>query len=438
MLKSILTVITLSNMSFTNSHSVENKKAVVGGGAINEKERFFGKKRTNNDNSSDGRGETSGKTNFDPQRIPAHLFHALEGLQRYPNYLSRWNYDLEDADRLEAALEEQLSTVRLQKRQVIERNAAIRRIIEKTNLQKDGGGGKDEEFDIFQGPSTWKQVQKYVLHLRAYNAIFGSRQFQQQQDSAKSTIPTVKEVLEGNVMVKLDLHNLSEWLDEELFDVYSFPLLSKSFSVKVKKALKAIIDESKLCDDELIEGFGKRPVDLDSIGMSWVNDLLFHLIIRPLAKQLFGKTEGFEDLDWRQGYVAGYSHKPSEQRGSQRQRLVPHTDDSEVTLNIGLGDEDFCGGDLAFWNLRGTPQEGECVGKFHPQIGYALLHSGRHLHEVEDITKGDRFAFIIWARSWGSNRKNICPCCWLMRRKTSEERSAKMPKHRCICSPDWN
>jgi len=99
---------------------------------------------------------------------------------------------------------------------------------------------------------------------------------------------------------------------------------------------------------------------------------------------------------------------------------------------IGMGDEDFEGGDLAFWNLRGTREEGQLVGEFHPIMGHALLHSGRHLHEVKEVTKGNRYAMIIWARSWGL-RSTTCPCCWMMRRKGSTS-----VKHRCISGPQWN
>jgi hypothetical protein len=435
MFKSILCGIAFSNLALASIHS-SSEMASIGNGAINEKERSFGKQPKTN-NLSNG-SDTSGKTNFDPQKVSSHLIHALEGLQRYPNYLSRWNYDLEDADRLEASLEEQLAKVRLQKRQVIERNAAIGRIVEKVRQGAKEANTHDDTFDIFQGPSSWEEVRKYVLHPRASEAIFGSRQFQQRTSSSNSTFPTVQEILDGKLKVELDLHNLADWVDEECFDIYSFPLLSKTFCVRVKNALKAIIDESKRTDNDMIHSFGRRPVDLDSIGISWLNNLLFHLVIRPLGRQLFGKTEGFEDLDWRQGYIAGYSHKPSEKKDVQRQGLVPHTDDSEVTLNIGLGDEDFLGGDLAFWNLRGTRDEGNFVGTFHPQIGHALLHSGRHLHEVEKVTHGDRFAFIIWARSWGSNRDKHCPCCWMMRRQTLEGQDSNLVKHRCISGPHWN
>lgn len=413
----------------------------IGGGAINEKTRWYGREMEksyprSNTNDHDHftkqqhpNGLGPGKTNFDPENVSSHLLHALAGLDRYPNYLSRWNFDLKDVDRLEQALEDQLAKVRLQKQNMISRNERLRlmrdKVMQKLNDDCDS-------FDIFQLPSSWREIKLNVLHPNASNAIFGSRQFRSAQKS--NSPPTVEEAVQGKVDIELDLHQLAEWMNEECFDVYSFPLLSKSFCQKIVKAMQCFAEESKL-DDTNLESFGRKPVDLDSIGLSWVNDLIFHLVIRPLSRHLFAATEMFEDLDWRQGYLTGYSSTPTEEKGAQRHRLVAHTDDSEVTLNVGMGNEDFEGGELMFWDLRGTQNEGRYVGEFHPKMGYALLHSGRHLHEVKQVTKGDRYAYIIWARSWKSLRQTTCPCCWLMRRQRLSNTSNN---HRCMSEPQWN
>ena len=204
-------------------------------------------------------------------------------------------------------------------------------------------------------------------------------------------------------------------------------LLRAQFCGKLTKLLRTV---ASLADsDEYTHlKIGSGNVDLDTIGLGWVNDLLFHLVLRPIARLLYGETEGFKDLDWRQGYVAGYSSKPSIATATPRQRLVPHTDDSEVTFNTCLGD-DFKGGVLEFSGLRGTEDEGEFLGEFKPRIGTALIHSGRHLHAVKEVTSGDRYAYIIWSRSWRGMRSSICPCCWLHRRQGDKA---------CICSPMWN
>ena len=109
---------------------------------------------------------------------------------------------------------------------------------------------------------------------------------------------------------------------------------------------------------------------------------------------------------------------------------MPHTDDSEVTLNVCIGDV-FEGGGLTFRGLRGTIQAGEVGGEYTPERGRALLHAGRQFHEVTDVTSGDRYALIMWTRSWGGIRSNTCPCCWLNRRQDTGPSS-------CICGERWN
>ncbi len=408
----------------------------IGGGAINEKERQYGKL----DGSSSAIVTKLGNSNFNPEEVPSHLMHALFGLDRYPNYLSRWSSNVEDIDKLEGALEQQLAKVRQQKDQLLRRNTAIHNLIEEAKQAHE-----DVDWDVLVPPDSWKEIKDHVLDPVAWKAIINSKQFSSLRDGSYrrgDTVPSVQSVLGGEVMVQLDTAHLENWLDEECFDVYSFPLLSKAFCKRLKKVTKTIVDYSQSyagrvneSESYALDGLGRRPIDMDSIGASWVNDLLFHLVIRPLSKELFQNTEKFKDLDWRQGYIAGYSNQPSEKKNAQRNRLIPHTDDSEVTLNVGFGDEDFIGGDLRFWNLRGTTEEGKHVGDFHPKMGHALLHSGRHLHEVIEVESGDRYAFIIWARSWGSTRATTCPCCWVNRR---QEGSIQKVKNRCISSAQYN
>jgi len=241
-----------------------------------------------------------------------------------------------------------------------------------------------------------------------------------------SSSPSVEDVLNGKVSLKLDPAQLEVWMEQEMFDVYSFPLLSTEFCRRVRNLIRRTVSDGEKEEFKHLN-LGRRPVDLDTVGLGWVNDLLFHLVIRPLSQLLFTETEKFQGLDWRQGYIAGYSVNPSAPAATPRQRLVSHTDDSEVTLNIGLGDE-FEGGALHFRGLRGTDEEGRLLGEFKPQLGTALLHAGRHLHEVTPVTSGDRYAFIIWARSWKSLRNTTCPCCWLNRKQGST----------CVCGPRWN
>lgn len=170
---------------------------------------------------------------------------------------------------------------------------------------------------------------------------------------------------------------------------------------------------------------GNQPINLDLIGCGWVNDLIYQLVLRPISRLLFEI-----ELDFRHGYVAGYSSKVSSEVATTRDHLVSHTDDSEVTINVCLGDDSFEGGNVRFYGLREISQERKpMIGEYEPKPGIAIVHAGRHLHEVTKVTEGDRYAYIIWARSWNQVRAISCPCCWL------NNRTQKDP---CICSPRWN
>ena len=353
-------------------------------------------------------------SHFDPSSYKSHLFHALEGLDRYPNYLQRWS--MNDVESLERALENKLEEVKVQKQQILERRRrGFDRLVQKLVDQ-------DKRWEsLLQPPDTWDDVKSSILDARAVEAIFRSSFFVPRKGSS---IPSVHDVLSGSTSVQLDVGYLEEWMDEEMFDVYSFPLFSTTFCETLKDYIRSVIQLLD-SDEEFAELRSGMTKDLDYLGLRWLNDLLFHLVVRPIARHIFKETEIQGDLDWRQGYIAAYSASPSNTK--PRQRLVPHTDDSEVTLNVCIGDV-FQGGLLAFHGLRGMDDAGHLFGEYKPQIGCALLHAGRHFHEVTEVTSGDRYAFIMWARSWSGTRAQKCPCCWLNRRTDNS----------CICGTRWN
>lgn len=381
----------------------------IGGGAINEKKRTF-------DDEAVCAEAAKGATSFDPSRR-SHLMHAIEGLDRYPNYLNRWSED--DISLLEKSLQDQLSFVKTQKQQITERREALRKLVEQV-CEKE-----PEWRDILSAPETWQEVKSNVLDARASMAIFRSRNFQISKNN--TAVPSVQDVMRGKTKIDLDAGHLETMMDEEMFDVYSFPLLAPSFCSKLQKYVQRVIRE--LEENTEFSWLTRGSIrDLDNLGLQWLNSLLLHLVVGPITEHLYKETEtGGGELDWRQGYIAAYSAEPTDTK--PRQRLVPHTDDSEVTLNVCIG-EQFNGGLLQFWGLRGTSEAGKLVGDYHPIIGRALLHSGRHLHEVTEVTSGNRFAYILWARSWSGVRAETCPCCWLNRRDNE--------KSSCVCGRKWN
>lgn len=95
--------------------------------------------------------------------------------------------------------------------------------------------------------------------------------------------------------------------------------------------------------------------------------------------------------------------------------LRPHTDDSEVTLNVSLGRPGMAGGELVLRGRRNSASAGAEEAVIAVRAGRAILHAGQHLHEVRPVTAGERYALILWGRD-GSYRARTCPCCLINRR----------------------
>ena len=199
-----------SRMSYSLTDRAADNAFTVGGGAINEKKR----------NLVQALQEQAEPMNeplrgYNPIRHRSHLWHALEGLDRYPNYLSRWSE--EDIDKLEVSLESQLEKVREQKNAILKQRRGIDSMVERL-----AQNGKWRPF--LEPPQTWDDIRDNVLDPRMNKAVFNSKQF------TTSKRPSVQEVLSGQVTVELDAHLLEELMEEELFDVYSIPLLTPEVS----------------------------------------------------------------------------------------------------------------------------------------------------------------------------------------------------------------
>jgi uncharacterized protein (UPF0305 family) len=326
----------ISTINMVDVDDQDEDRTEVGGGAVNEKKRLY----YLNDLSSprklttlDGGNVNPSSPSYNPIEYRSHLLHAIEGLNRYPNYLSRWNED--DIESLELALEERLQQVRSQKLQVQQRREEMKHILRKF-LQK-----YTEYENFVQPPQTWEEIQSTILDPRANQAIFRSKFFRRKQQQEQEDTVSVQDVVSGKVQVELDTAYLQEWMDEEFYDVYSFPLLSSTFCHKLHTFVSAVLHfmttttgsiKNEGSSVKLNRGIHK---DLDNMGMGWLNDLLFHLIVRPISAQLYKETDlAGGDLDWRQAFIASYSATPTHSK--PRQRLVPHTDDAEVSPTMVL------------------------------------------------------------------------------------------------------
>ena len=312
----------------SDNPSVDKMDNDVGGGSVNEKKRLYPSKSRKQDGSSPSSFASSlsirdsnnaGKNTlsiYNPLNYRSHLLHALEGLHRYPNYLSRWKDD--DVEALEQELQRLLQQVQEQKSKTMNQREDIKLALRDFFLEHP----EWKKFTV--PPESWDEIGE-ILDPRAAHVVFRS-----QKIGTTTEEIAVKDAIAGGVKIELDSGLLEEWIDEEMFDVYSFPLLSKTFCHKL--CLYASIVMSYL---ELSPQKSNNPVrscyrNIDNLGLSWLNDLVFNLILKPISVQLYRDTElEGGDLDWRHGFIAAYSGTPTTSK--PRQRLVQHTDDAEVS-----------------------------------------------------------------------------------------------------------
>jgi hypothetical protein len=158
-------------------------------------------------------------------------------------------------------------------------------------------------------------------------------------------------------------------------------------------------------------------VVLGELGFTAFLDDLARRWIAPIAGRLFRDFMS-DGIDAQHGYLVEYGRNADEDLGF-------HVDDSEVTLNLCLGDT-FSGAELVMLGLRcdahrQTPVlAGETVEIGHV-VGTAILHLGRHRHRVDPIRSGRRRNLIVWCRdtalrSAPPNRACTSSCGWSARR----------------------
>ena len=131
--------------------------------------------------------------------------HAIEGLDRYPNYLSRWS--LEDTNMLERGLEERLAMVKSQKKQVIQERNAVQRLVARIIKEYP------EFEDLLKPPQSWQEVKDNILDPRASKAIFKANPFLQREK------PNIQDVISGKTLIELNVGQLEHLMEEEMFDV---------------------------------------------------------------------------------------------------------------------------------------------------------------------------------------------------------------------------
>jgi hypothetical protein len=103
--------------------------------------------------------------------------------------------------------------------------------------------------------------------------------------------------------------------------------------------------------------------------------------------------------------------------GARERTLKLHVDDSDITINLCLGTEDFTGSELSFtgWQPVTWPAIAAAQRRLHrdptaadkelqgvrPRAGRALIHRGSFPHRTSPIVSGERFNWVLWFHERG-------------------------------------
>lgn len=170
--------------------------------------------------------------------------------------------------------------------------------------------------------------------------------------------------------------------------VYSFPIFTLDFCALLMEEIRHFYG-SKLP--------ARRPNSMNNYGIILneigLEPMIFDLqdaVIQPLASVLF-PMEGSE-LESHHSFTIRY-------KGGEDTHLDVHTDDSDVTFNVNIFGN-YTGAPLVFCGINGEPDHRHFRTAYQHQLGYAVMHRGRHRHGAEDITGGERMNLVVWSYSY--------------------------------------
>ncbi|KAK1388381.1 putative PKHD-type hydroxylase [Heracleum sosnowskyi] len=134
---------------------------------------------------------------------------------------------------------------------------------------------------------------------------------------------------------------------------------------------------------------------LADLGMETTIGMLMEDFILPMSTIFFPEVGG-DTIDSYHGFIVEYG-------ADAAHHLDFHVDDSEVTLNVCLG-EKFSGGELFLRGVRcvkhvNVNSEPEETFDYSQVPGRAVMHRGRHRHGALSTTSGHRVNMLLWCKS---------------------------------------
>ena len=183
-------------------------------------------------------------------------------------------------------------------------------------------------------------------------------------------------------------------LRKEIDGVYSFRAFSDEFIGLFNDEIDNFYHMSKQHQIPI-----RRPNSMNNYGVV-VNEIGLRPLISafqqdylwPLSRSLFPK-QASPQFDDHHSFIVRY--QAQEDLG-----LDMHTDDSDVTFNVCLGEPGFTQSTLTFCGMFGSPDHRHVSHVYHHEIGRAILHLGNRRHGADDIAAGKRINLIVWSHNW--------------------------------------
>ncbi|KAK3287712.1 hypothetical protein CYMTET_4787 [Cymbomonas tetramitiformis] len=187
---------------------------------------------------------------------------------------------------------------------------------------------------------------------------------------------------------KAEVRALRNRLREYPPGVFSFPVFTRDFCQRFVAEARHF-NESDM-PKARPNSMNKEGVLLEECGYyEGLLDPLLDKYLKPIAAQLYPDYGG-ATLDHHRSFTVKY-HEDGDVE------LAYHYDDSEVTLNVCLG-EQFEGGELLFGSMRDCASQTSRYPLRH-DVGTGVLHRGHHMHEAVAVDSGVRLNLIMWLRS---------------------------------------
>ena len=203
--------------------------------------------------------------------------------------------------------------------------------------------------------------------------------------------PDALELVENARDESVDLEK-AKALRKELPGVYSFQVFTPEFVTIFNEEIANFYDASEKFDIPV-----RRPNSMNNYGVI-VNEIGMRPMISafqqstlwPIARRLFPQQAS--QFDDHHSFIVRY-------RADEDPGLDMHTDDSDVTFNVCLGD-DFTGATLSFCGMMGAANHRKHSYTYHHEVGRAVIHLGSLRHGADDIETGTRANLIVWNHNW--------------------------------------